>query len=103
MIAFDSPEGATLRALEPSRSAVLWLWFAALSEGQDSWAAWAAEQCASAAQDAEITALRFLQAASDGNDRATRQLWSVLASFPTDGTDSKIILAARALRASLPV
>ena len=102
MIAFDSLEGAMLRALNPSRSAVLSLWFAAVSEGKESWAAWAAEKAATSSHDAEFAALRFLQAAGDGNESAARQLWTILASFPITDMDSRIVLAARNLRSSLP-
>jgi hypothetical protein len=101
MIAFDSSDGATLRALKPSPSAVLALWFAALNEGQDPWAAWAVMQLEGQPPDAEIAALRFLHAASTGDHRAARQLWTILASFPIDGADSRIILAARNLRPAL--
>lgn len=102
MIAFHSPEGAALRALKPSRSAVVALWFAALSEDEGDWAAWAGEQLADQRPDVEIAALRFLQAAQSGNDRAARQLWTLLASFSIEGNDSRIVKAARTLRQQLP-
>ena len=101
MITFDSPEGATLRALNPSRAAVVSLWFTALNEGRDGWGSWAAEELKTVANDPELIALRFMQVASDGDSVATRQLWAVLASFPTEGTQSKIILAARELHGEL--
>jgi hypothetical protein len=101
MIAFDSPEGAALRGLTPSRSATLAIWVTALNEGNDSWANWARNALDTTAHDAELAALRFMQAAKDGDERAARQLWAVLASFPIDGADSRIILAARNLRPAL--
>ncbi len=102
MITFDGPEGATLRALNPSRSAVRALWFAALTDGQDGWGSWAADKLKAMASDREVIALRFMQAAGDGNTAAARQLWAILASFPMTDTQSTILKAARDLRASLP-
>lgn len=101
MIAFESPEGTALRALSPSRSAMMALWLVALSEGQDAWTSWASGELATTAQSIELVSLRFIQAASDGNERAARQLWAVLASFPGDGTESHIVQAARNLRGRL--
>lgn len=102
MIAFHSPEGAALRALKPSRSAVVSLWFSALSEDDADWASWAGDQLADQRPDAELAALRFLQAAQAGNDRAVRQLWTLLATFPIAGSDNRIVKAARTLREQLP-
>lgn len=102
MIAFDSPEGATLRALLPSKSAIQAIWLAALDRGTDAWALWARDALASVMPDADIVALRFLQAASDGDDRALRQLWAVLVSFPAPASVSPAVKAAQALRQSLP-
>jgi hypothetical protein len=103
MIAFDSPEGATLRALDPSPRAIAALWFTALNEGQDGWAAWAAVELAGLPLGPEAAALRFLQAVSDGEARRMRQCWAILASYPIDGTQSRIIQSARKLRATLPI
>ncbi|MFM7335990.1 MAG: hypothetical protein ACKO2N_16175 [Tabrizicola sp.] len=102
MIAFYSPEGETLRALKPSRSAKIAIWLAALQEGEDDWAAWAGEAFASEAPDAEILALRFIQAVADGNNKAMHQLWSVLSTFPVETLSSSAIQTARELRKSLP-
>lgn len=101
MIAFESPEGTDLRALSPSRSATMAICLAALSERQNAWVSWASDELATTAQSIEVTALRFIQAASDGNERAARQLWAVLASFPTEGTESRIVQAARNLRGQM--
>ncbi len=96
MIAFDSLEGTRLRAMTLSRSALMSLWFTALNEGQESWGEWARQVAdADHPQDAATAALRFLQAAGEGDARRARQLWAVLMSFPIDQTDSKIIRAAR--------
>jgi hypothetical protein len=103
MIAFDSPEGAALRAMRLSRSAVAALWFTALNEGQDSWSSWASDTLAELPQGRETAALRFIQAASDGDVRRARQFWTILASYPQNGTQGRITRAAQALRASLPL
>lgn len=103
MIAFDSPEGAQLRALRPSQSATLSIWLVALDEGQEDWAHWAQDQLGGVGDSIEVIALRFMQAASDGDVMLARQMWVVLASCPIDGTDNRIIRAARNLRTSLPI
>lgn len=102
MIAFDSPEGATLRELQPSRSAILSIWLTALDRGDDTWADWARDALASTRPDAEVVALRFLQAARDGDERAMRQMWAVLGSFPAGPSASPAVKAAHDLRPSLP-
>ena len=101
MISFDSPEATKLRAMQPSRSALEAIWFTALDEGRDTWAAWAGEQLAQHLAGAENVALRFVRAASDGETRQAQQIWTVLASFPASDTESRIVRAARDLRASM--
>lgn len=102
MIAFDSPEGTLLRSLSPSVDAVVSLWFSALSEGQEEWASWAGNQIQAGPEpDETIAALRFLQASADGDAKLARQLWAVLASFPIDDSESRIIQAARGIGQSL--
>ena len=102
MIAFDSPEGAALRALKPSRSATLSIWLTALREGEDGWMVWARDTVGQDMSDAEIVALRYMQAASDRDKVAMHQLWVVLDSFPTEAGTGPAVKAARELRASLP-
>jgi hypothetical protein len=102
MIAFDSPEGVTLRGLKPSRSAMLAIWRVALETGDDGWANWAREALGSTALDAELVALRFMQAARDGDERTMRQLWAVLGSFPPEAVASPTVQAAHELRRALP-
>lgn len=103
MIAFYSPEGAALRALKPSRSAIAAIWFAALSGDQTGWADWAGEELAGLPGGADTAALRFIQAVNDGDTRRTQQFWAVFASYPTTDAQSRICAAARNLRASLPI
>lgn len=96
MIAFDSSAGSALRAMNPSRPALAALWFTALTEDQTDWAAWAKEKIETDhATDAVVIALYLLQAANDGNYNSTRQLWTVLASFPIEGNPCRIMRAAR--------
>lgn len=102
MIAFDSPEGAVLRGLNPSLSATLAIWLTALDEGGDDWARWARETLTSASQDADVAALRFMQAANEGDETAARQLWTVLCSFPAERKTGRIVQAAVQLRSELP-
>jgi hypothetical protein len=101
MIAFESPEGAVLRGLKPSRSATLAIWLAALETGRNDWADWARAALASASQDADLAALRFMQAVNDGDVKAARQLWTVLSSFPAESRTSRIYQAAQRLRSEL--
>jgi hypothetical protein len=89
MIAFYSPEGATFRAMKPSRSAIAAIWFTALNEDQAGWA--------------ETAALRFIQAVNDGDTRRAQQIWAVFASYPASAAQSRICDAARRLRATLPI
>lgn len=103
MIAFDSPEATTLRAMKLSRSALEAIWFTALEEGRDSWAAWAGDKLAQYLAGAEMAALRFVRAASDGEIRQAQQFWAVFASFPASSAQTRICAAARSLRASLPI
>jgi hypothetical protein len=103
MIAFDSPEGAHLRTLKPSRSAIAEIWFTALNEGQDGWAAWAGAELARQPGGAETAALRYIQAVSDGDRRRAQQFWAVFASYPASAAPGRICDAARTLRASLPI
>lgn len=102
MIAFDSQEGEALRGLQPSRTAKLAIWNTALEQGCDDWAGWARDTLGAVSQDADLVALRFMQAVSDGNERAARQLFAVLQSFPQTEGESRIVTSARTLRASLP-
>ncbi|MES2915790.1 MAG: hypothetical protein V4753_11780 [Pseudomonadota bacterium] len=103
MIAFYSPEGAALRAMNPSRSAIAAIWFAALNEGHTSWAEWAGDELAPHAGWADTAALRFIQAVHDGDNRRAQQFWAVFASFPASSAQTRICAAARSLRASLPI
>ena len=102
MIGFESSEGHQLRALRPSLSATMALWLAALTEGDDGWSAWAQDRLSDVGDTPDVVALRFIQAASDQDLTRARQLWAVLASWPTDTSHSSVIKAARDLRASLP-
>lgn len=101
MIAFDSPEGAALRALAPSAAAVVAIWFTAVTDGTDGWSAWAGEELARHPVTVDVTALRFLQAARDGDQRRAHQLWMILASMPVEGTPGPIVATARVQRASM--
>ncbi len=103
MIGFESPEGHQLRALRPSLSALMALWFAALTDGDDAWSAWAQDRLSGVSDTPDVLALRFIQAASEQDLTRARQLWAILASWPTDTSHSAIIKAARDLRASLPI
>jgi hypothetical protein len=102
MIAFESPEGETLRALKPSRSATLAIWLTALKDGTDNWAEWARAAVGTGAPDAEVTALRYIQAVLDGDIAAVHQFWAVLGSFPAEAGAGSAVRAARELRATLP-
>lgn len=101
MISFDSPEATTLRALQPSRSALEAIWFTALQDRRDTWVGWAGEQLAQHLAGAEMAALRFVRAASDGETRQAQQIWTILSSFPASDIESRIVRAARDLRASM--
>lgn len=103
MIAFYSTEGAALRALKPSRSAIAAIWFTALNEDQAGWADWAGEELASVPGWAETAALRFIEAVNDVDTRRAQQLWAVFASYPASATQSRICDAARRLHASLTI
>lgn len=102
MIAFDSPEGATLRGLKPSRRAILAIWLSALEQGEDRWATWAREALTPEAGDAESVAMRFIEAARAGEEKTARQLWAVLGSCRIETADSTILQTARDLRSTLP-
>jgi hypothetical protein len=102
MIAFYSPEGAALRALKPSRSAMAEIWFTALTEDQTPWADWASDELSRHPGWAETAALRFIQAVNDGDTRRMQQFWALFASYPASVAQSRICDAARALHASLP-
>jgi hypothetical protein len=103
MIVFYSPEGAALRALKPSRSAIAAIWFAAINSDQTGWADWAGEELAGLPGGVEVAALRFIQAVNDGDKRRAQQFWTVFASYPAREAQSRICAAARNLRASLPI
>jgi hypothetical protein len=103
MIAFYSPEGAALRALKPSRSAMAAIWFAALNGDQTGWADWASDELARLPGSAETAALRFIQAVNDGDTRRAQQFGALFASYPAAAAQSRICDAARTLRASLPI
>jgi hypothetical protein len=102
MIEFNSPEGNALRAMEVSGDALLSLWFTALKEGHDEWAAWAAEK-ADAPGDADdrVLALRFLDAAGKGEAKQSRQLWAILKSCQNKNNKSRIVQAALELGQSV--
>lgn len=102
MIAYFSPEGEALRALQPSRSAIAAIWFNAVDEGRGDWASWASDELATRLSGADLAAMKFVQAASDGDMRRAHQLWAVLGTIPADGPESRFLRAARDLRASLP-
>ncbi|AWB50493.1 hypothetical protein HYN69_17925 (plasmid) [Gemmobacter aquarius] len=102
MIAYHSPAGATLRTFAPSRPALAALWFAALADDEADWATWAKAHLAPLhAHEAVVVALNLLQAAHDGDLVRTRQLRTVLASFPENTGSCRITLAARAIAASV--
>lgn len=95
MITFDSPAGAALRKMTPSRRALAALWFTALTEDHPAWAEWAKSQIATHPNDPVVVALNLLQAANDGDLNRAKQLWTVLSSFPTKPTTCPITRAAR--------
>lgn len=103
MIAFYSPEGAALRAMKPSRSAIAAVWFTALNEAETGWAEWAGEELAALPGWAETAALRFIQAMNEADTRRAQQFWAVFASYPALAAKSRICDAARRLRTSLPI
>ena len=47
MIAFYSPEGTALRALQPSRSAIAAIWYQAVHDGRGDWVDWVRDELAS--------------------------------------------------------
>jgi hypothetical protein len=102
MIEFHSPEGQSLRAMEVSGDALLSLWFTALKEGHDEWAAWAAEKAdAPGNADDRVLALRFLDAAGKGEAKRSRQLWAILKSGQNNSNTSRIVHAALELGRSV--
>lgn len=103
MIAFDSPEGTRLRDIPLSRSAVTMIWLTAVDEGRGDWASWARDGLATQVSGADLAAMGFVQAAMNGEIRRAMQLWSILATFPADEQDSRMVRAAHDLRAALPI
>lgn len=102
MIAFYSPEGTALRALQPSRSAISAIWYQAVHDGRGDWVDWARDELAGQLGSADLAAMRFVEAAINGEVKRAQQLWTVLGSFPVSRTESNFVRAARELRASLP-
>jgi hypothetical protein len=103
MIAFYSPEGSALRALQPSPSAIAAIWYQAVHDGRGDWVDWVRDELASQLGDADLAAIRFVEAAINGEVKRAQQLWTVLGSFPVSGRESHFVRAAREMRASLPV
>ena len=81
MIAFDSPEGEALRAIDLSQPALLALWLSALNSGQMDWAHWVQAQ-ASPKDDPNILALRCLHAAACGDTQVVRLIMTLLKTLP---------------------